>query len=534
MGTGLAVWCIAGLPAAEPAYRSPQVTVNTPGHAVDIEVDIAGAKSLFLVVTDGGNGFAADWATWIEPRVSGDFGEKDLTGVPWKSAEVGWGSANVNRNSEGGPMRVAGREVRGIAAHAESMIEFEVPAGTKRFKAKGGIDEGGSRQGASSVQFLVFTAKPDMKFAAKSRDGDANNGGKPAEEELVALDVAPGLEVKLFASEPMLLSPSAIDIDEKGRVWVAEIVNYRAHAGKRPEGDRIVVLEDTDGDAKADRQTVFFQSREIDSPHGVCVLGNRVIVSANGRVHVLTDEDGDLKADRSETLFSGISAAQHDHGIHQFMFGPDGRFYFNIGNDGRQVRDKDGKPIIDLDGNEVGQTRKPYQQGLIFRCEPDGSRFETLGWNFRNEWEVTVDSFGTVWQSDNDDDGNKAVRILYVMEFGNYGFKDELTGAGWQQPRTNLEPEIPRRHWHLNDPGVVPTLLITGAGSPTGLIVYEGDLLPAPFRNQMIHCDAGPNIVRAYPVTAAGAGYEAGIVNLLEGARDKWFRPSDVHVAPDG
>ena len=66
-----------------------------------------------------------------------------------------------------------------------------------------------------------------------------------------------------------------------------------------------------------------------------------------------------------------------------------------------------------------------------------------------------------------DDDGNEGVRINYVMEFGNYGYKDEVTGAGWKTPRTNLEKEIPLQHWHLNDPGVVPNLLQTGAGSPT-------------------------------------------------------------------
>ncbi len=59
-------------------------------------------------------------------------------------------------------------------------------------------------------------------------------------------------------------------------------------------------------------------------------------------------------------------------------------------------------------------------------------------------------------------------------------------------------------------------------------------MLPSVFRNQVIHCDAGPNIVRAYPVKEAGAGYAAEVVNLMEGTRDRWFRPSDVCVAPDG
>jgi hypothetical protein len=93
------------------------------------------------------------------------------------------------------------------------------------------------------------------------------------------------------------------------------------------------------------------------------------------------------------------------------------------------------KPVIDLDGNEVNSHGKPYRMGMVFRCNLDGSEVETLAWNFRNNYEVCVDSFGTVWQSDNDDDGNKGVRINYVMEYGNFGYTDEMTGAGWGAKR---------------------------------------------------------------------------------------------------
>ena len=147
---------------------------------------------------------------------------------------------------------------------------------------------------------------------------------------------------------------------------------------------------------------------------------------------------------------------------------------------------------------------------------------------------MAVDSFGGIWQSDNDDDGNKGVRINFVMEYGNYGYRDEMTGAGWSKGGAKTEAEVVAAHWHLKDPGVVPNLLNTGGGSPTGIVVYEGSLLPEKFRGQLIHCDAGPNIVRSYPVKSSGAGYTAEIVNILEGKRDRWFRPSDVCVAPDG
>ena len=79
----------------------------------------------------------------------------------------------------------------------------------------------------------------------------------------------------------------------------------------------------------------------------------------------------------------------------------------------------------------------------------------------------------------------------------------------------------------------MPNLLQTGAGSPTGITVYEGDLLPM-FRGQLMHCDAGPNVCRAYLIADDGAGYRAEIRDILTGTQDKWFRPSDVKVAPDG
>src|SRR3954470_5200406 len=153
---------------------------------------------------------------------------------------------------------------------------------------------------------------------------------------------------------------------------------------------------------------------------------------------------------------------------------------------------------------------------MALRCEPDGSKVEVLGHNFRNNFELTVDPYGTIWQSDNDDDGNKGTRINYVMEQGNYGFTDEMTGAGWSARRTNMEKEIPFRHWHLSDPGVVPNVLQTGSGSPAGITVYEGDMLTGLY-GQLIHAEPGHNVVRSYPMQDDGAGYKASIENILEG-----------------
>ena len=357
------------------------------------------------------------------------------------------------------------------------------------------------------------------------------------ENAVYGMELADGLEITLFASEPMLINPTNLHVDERGRVWVCEALNYRnSHNPENPvrnEGDRILILEDSDGDGRADKNTVFYQGNDVNAALGIWTAGNRAVVSCSPNVFVLTDTDGDGRADRKDTLFSNVGGFQTDHAIHAFTAGPDGKFYFNFGNTGQQLFDAQGRPVRDQQGQIINDKGAPYRQGMVFRCNPDGTGVEVLAHNFRNNYEVAADSYGALWQSDNDDDGNKGVRINYVMDYGNYGYTDEITGAGWQAPRTNMEPDIPNRHWHQNDPGVVPNLLLTGSGSPCGITVYEGDLLPAPFQNLMIHAEAGHNVVRAYPVQPDGAGYKAEIRNLVK-SKDEWFRPADVCTAPDG
>lgn len=355
---------------------------------------------------------------------------------------------------------------------------------------------------------------------------------------LESLELADGLAATLFASEPMIVNPTNMAIDDRGRVWVCEAVNYRPdynpHHEVRKKGDRIVILEDEDGDGAADRRIVFYQGADINAALGILVYGNRVVVSSSPNVLVFTDTDGDDRPDRKDTLFTGIGGLQDDHGIHAFVFGPDGKLYFNFGNAGRRLMDSTGRLVAGGAADSNLASGGPYREGMVFRSRDDGTNPEVLAHNFRNSYEVAVDAYGRVWQSDNDDDGNRAARIAYVMEGGNYGYLDEVTGAHWSRPRTGMHDEIPARHWHQRDPGVVPNMLVTGAGSPAGIAVYEGDLLPERFRGQLIHADASPGVVRAYPVTASGAGFSAGIIDIVRSPRDQWFRPSDVAVAPDG
>lgn len=523
--------------AAKLLFSTETLTSQTPNHRVDTTVDIRGAKKLYLIVSSGRDGMACDWANWVEPKLIGPSGSKSLLDLNWFEASAEWGEPRKNANAEGGPMQVAGRSVSGIGTHAFSVIGYEIPAGYEKLQVGCALDDGGVSQQNGQTTSLRF------HVAAEGIPDGINNWGtigspqspdRTPDKAVAGLQVADGLQASLAASEPMLKSLTNIDVDHRGRIWVCEVVNYRRHQNDRPEGDRILILEDTDQDGVVDKTKVFYQGRDIDSALGLCVLGNRVLVSAAPYVLEFTDENGDDVPDRKTQILTKTGQPQHDHSVHSFVFGPDGKLYFNFGNTGHQLCDSAGNPILDRWGRKINDSGNPYRQGMVFRCNEDLSDMEVLGHNFRNNYEVAVDSFGSLWQSDNDDDGNRATRINFVMEYGNYGYVDEVTGAGWQAERTNWEDEIPLRHWHLNDPGVVPTMLITGAGSPTGITVYEGSLLPERYRNQVIHTDAGPNVVRAYVTQKDGAGYSATIENIIVGEFDRWFRPADVCVAPDG
>jgi len=367
------------------------------------------------------------------------------------------------------------------------------------------------------------------------------------EDQIKAFKLPEGLEATCWAQEPGFSNPTDLDIDERGRVWVTESVNYRG-SKLRPEGDRIVIIEDTDLDGKADSYKVFAQDPSIVGPLGICVLGNKVYMAQSPKMLVYTiDASGDKAAGPPEVLFDGFGGQNHDHGLHAIMFGPDGRFYFNAGNDGARgavVKNGKGEAIIDATGSEVGGRGKVwrggptgagrrYQEGMAFRCNPDGTGFEVLGHNFRNNYEVAADSFASAWQSDNDDDGNQGVRINYVMEGGNFGYVG-YSGSNWGRDMPAYPGQLRQEaHFHQRDPGVVPNLLCTGGGSPTGILVYEGDLLPNSFLGTVIHCDAGPNVVRAYTPIPTGAGYKCDSVDLLRSTH-AWFRPADVCVGVDG
>ncbi len=344
------------------------------------------------------------------------------------------------------------------------------------------------------------------------------------EESMKKFTVADGLQIELFAAEPMLINPTSIDVDHKGRVWVAEAVNYRRKNFGRPilrkEGDRIQVLIDETGEGKATKAVTFYQGEELYGPLGVCVApyadgkGQRVFVCQSPDILVFEDKDGDLIADGPPKKFlTGFGGFDHDHGVHGINIGPDGKLYFTVGDQGvKNLQSTDGK------GPKFNSNNTDCRAGTVWRCDMDGTNLELIAHNFRNNYECCVNSFGEIWLSDNDDDGNQQTRICFVMPGGNYGYHPR--GAG-------------QSHWHEEQPGIVHKALRTGFGSPTGICFYEGNLLPKKYQGELLHCDAGPREFRAFIRKPKGAGYELE-KEVLVTSTDNWFRLSDCCVAPDG
>lgn len=379
--------------------------------------------------------------------------------------------------------------------------------------------------------------------------------------------VPEGWQITLWADSPSIYNPTNIDVDSKGRIWVTEAVNYRDFNNDPKKhltfekGDRVMILEDTDGDGICDSSKVFVQDKDLVAPLGIAVVGNKVFVSCAPTLYVYTDENGDDIPDKKEAFLSGFGGFDHDHSLHSLVVGPDGKRYFNTGNAGpHHVTDKAGWTLrsgsVYTGGTPYNTKNEPAQKsddgriwvgGLALRIDSDGTGLEVVGHNFRNSYEVALDSYGNMWQNDNDDQV-ETCRVTWVMEGGNAGYFNANGKRTWQADQ-KPEQDIFTAHWHQDDPGVMPAGDNTGAGSPTGMVVYEGDAFGMDYRGMVLSADAGRNVIFAFQPSKNGAGFdldrrdlissmqestEGYVWNDVDDDKRKWFRPSDVAVGTDG
>ncbi|MCB1120741.1 MAG: c-type cytochrome [Verrucomicrobiae bacterium] len=395
--------------------------------------------------------------------------------------------------------------------------------------------------------------------------------------EVVPLDlikVPDGLEVTIWASSPMLFNPTNMDIDRDGRIWVAEGVRYRRHWNRQPEGDRIVVLEDTDKDGKADSSHTFVQEEALVAPLGVAVIDNKIVVSQPPELIVYTDVNRNLVfepgIDTRETLLEGFSGKNHDHSLHSVTVGPNGKWYFNSGNTGALFTDRSGKTFriaSPYDPSVIGPWEFPfnvkdvagkksddghvYVGGFTARMNPDGTNVEIIGHNYRNSYEQSITSFGDVFQNDNDDP--PACRVTHVLEYGNAGFASADGQRAWRADQRPGQPTA-IAEWRQEDPGTMPAGDVYGGGSPTGNVFYENGALGEKWQGMFLACEAGRNTVFGYFPKLDGAGFKLERFNFITTNQEgefagsdfiggsnnissdvkTLFRPSDVAIGPDG
>jgi len=327
----------------------------------------------------------------------------------------------------------------------------------------------------------------------------------PDSVPLSLFKVPEGFEVTVWARSPLFRNPTNMDIDAQGRIWVTEGVNYRKHADRDAQGDRVTVLTDSDGDGRADKTHTFVQEPGLIAPLGMSVIDNRVFVSNAPDLIVYTDVDRDGKfnpaIDKRDVLLTGFNGRNHDHSLHSVTFGPDGLLYFSQGNCGALFTDRSDQtfrvgspydPRFPAAAPAPSSVRRPpeiagaksddghvYVGGFTVRMQPDGTKVEIIGQNYRNSYEQTITSFGDVFQNDNDDP--PACRTTFLIEYGNLGFASRDGKRTWNADKRPGR-SVPTAEWRQEDPFTIPAGDVYGGGSPTGIVGYEGDLFGDEWR----------------------------------------------------
>ena len=403
-------------------------------------------------------------------------------------------------------------------------------------------------------------------------DGKTGAGEKDAANSLKTVKVEGGLKVDLWAHEPLLANPVAFSPDDRGRWFVSEtyrqegrqdngkmlvggVVDNRGHMGWlnddiaarttddrlkmmrkyypdaakfkeafETQEERIVALDDTNGDGKADKSTVFadgFREALDGTAAGVLARGNEVWWTNIPSLWRFQDSNGDAKTDVKDRLLSGfgVKFAFRGHDMHGLRFGPDGKLYFTIGDRGINVKNKEGKDW------EVSDT------GCVMRCNPDGTGFEVFATGVRNPQELAFDEFGNLFTGDNNSDAGDRARFVQLVEGGD---------CGWRMTYQYLEDRGPWNRELLWDEKeslkakyIIPPIANLSNG-PSGLTYNPGTGLSKKFAGKFFLSDfrggASSSVVHEITLMPMGAWYE------LKERRDlvKGVLTTDVEFGPDG
>ncbi len=367
-------------------------------------------------------------------------------------------------------------------------------------------------------------------FAITNGCKNANTASSdvPPEKALATFQLAPGFQIEMIASEPLISDPVAMEIDEFGHLYVVEMHGYpldKSGSGK------VKMLTDSDGDGLMDKSVIFAENLLL--PTGVMRWKKGILVTDPPNVLYLEDTDGDGRADIRDTLLTGFAVSNPQHNVNNPILGIDNWIY--IGHEPAVTTQLYKEEFGDVGGdiyypNQPQSPRLPQNaRGRSVRIRPDHSRLEILSSN--TQFGHSFDVFG---------------RHLLVSN-ANHIFHEVIAA-----PYLNRNPEllVANATQSLSDHGTAAEVfpitknpehqLLTDVGvftSACGLTAYGGGLFPAPYDNVTFVAEPVSNIVHADLLKDKGASFTASRVfpdKEFLASTDAWFRPVNMYVGPDG
>ena len=325
-----------------------------------------------------------------------------------------------------------------------------------------------------------------------AQDRPPNPAYSPA-EAIRRMVVPPGFKVELVASEPDLVNPVAMTFDERGRIWVTESLEYpRRSAGSGK--DRIKVLEDTDGDGKADKFTVFADGLNI--PSGIAVGHGGVWVANSPDLLLLKDTDGDGKADAREVIVTGFGRDDTHELPNSLSWGPDGWLYGWNGV---------------FNQSHVAYRGKTYDfTCAIFRINPRTRDFELFCEGTSNPWGIAWDNEGSTFAS-----ACVIDHLWHLTESGYY----HRQGGPYPPYTWKIESIVDHNHQKA---------------AYCGIHFYDSDAYPTQFRERLFMGNIHGNCVNVDRLTRSGSTYRGARAPDFLTANDAWFMPVSQKTGPDG
>lgn len=378
--------------------------------------------------------------------------------------------------------------------------EYVFPGGTRYQNELGGIKH---PMFAEIEEFAARTAHEDQLIGMLVGHIKAGEKLKPVarrtlettspktpdpEAERKTFQVADGFEVELFAADPKITKPVQMAFDQKGRLWVATTTLYpQIKPGEEPT-DSIIILEDSDGDGRAEKTTTFAEGLVI--PTGVLPYRDGAFVFDDTTLLFLRDTNGDGRADEREVVLSGFGTEDSHHKGHVLRWGPEGRLHFNVGVFlHNNIETAHG--LTSLSG---------YWQPGIFAYDPLTGKLDT---HLANS--VPPNPWGHYW--------NK------------WGFDFHIDSSGNQGSNLIL-PTANRTSSALPVPG--------GEGKLAGGEILSGRHLPENWRGNLISAPFKENRVARWEFSDDGSGYGMKQAGSLIVSTDSAFRPVDERMGPDG